>query len=178
MFITFADDTKLGRTAVKGEGKNTRWSWEAGDTDKSKIPKAARKNLLGKYRMKITYPHSSPAAHKGWASTSDVKWLMHLRPEDLNPFLSLNSSKISARVLCLVWGSWLQVKHGLPGESPEERKRTSTNLGNTDTVTINRRLRWNLGDVKTGFKNKKVATQQKKKWSVFCAHLDTWEVIG
>lgn len=88
---------------------------------------------------------------------------MDLRPEDLNPFLLLNSSKISARVLCLVWGSWLQVKHGPPGESPEERKRTISNLGNTDTVTINsRRLRRNLGDMKTGFKNVKVSRQQKE----------------
>lgn len=94
---------------------------------------------------------------------------MDLRPEDLNPFLLLNSSKISAGVLCLVWGSWLQVKRGPPAESPEERKRTITNLGNTDTVTISSITLRNLGDVKTGFKNRNVARQQKEIICFLCS---------
>lgn len=64
-------------------------------------------------------------------------------------------------------GLGLRVKDGPPGESPDERKRTITNLGNTDTVTI--RLRRNTGDVKTGFKNIKFARQQKEIIYFLCA---------
>lgn len=61
------------------------------------------------------------------------------------------------------------MKCGHPRESPEERQRTITNLGNTDTVTINSiRLR-NLGDVKTGFKNRNVARQQKEIICFLCS---------
>lgn len=61
------------------------------------------------------------------------------------------------------------MKDGLPGENPDGRKRTITNLGNTDTVTINRRPRRNLGDVKTGFKNIEVSRQHREISYFLCA---------
>jgi len=94
---------------------------------------------------------------------------------DLSQEVLLNSSKISARVLCLVWGSLLQVKHRRPGKSTEERQRTISNLGNTDTVTISSSSKRNLQDMKTGFKNIKTARQQKE---IIYFHLDIWEVMG
>lgn len=79
------------------------------------------------------------------------------------PFLLLSSSKISARVLCLAWCSGMQVNHGAPWEIPEERQRTITNCGQHWYCHYNsRRLRRNLGDMKTTFKNTDVARQQKE----------------
>lgn len=52
----------------------------------------------------------------------------------------------------------------------ESRGKKKKNLGNTDTVTTNRRkLRRNLGDAKTGFENTKVDRQQKEIICFLCS---------